>query len=497
MKNYFLIIFIIFSQITKINAQCSTCDLTITNNGNVSSSFNGQNICITSGTRTGNITVNNSNVKVCITGGTYTGNLTLNGTGNSIFVDTGGTIGSGASFSLNGNNIVVTNFGSVTLPSLSLNNNSEYNNNGTTNITGDLNINTNGIRYNQLAGTTTIGGIFNVNTNAVLNITRGAFRQTNASGTSNNNSLGTINISGNAILDVAGNFNNNATINSNRGRIKIGGNFTNNSGANFNLSNGSLQVTGNMTNNGNVQTSGNGCSKMQTGSFTNNGGATVNGTSGANIDICNSGTFTNFGTITNQVPSSCSCTVALPITLFSFDVRFNEEKKQVEIIWNAVSDADNEFFVVQKSKNAIDFEDITQKDAIKSNQPINYIFQDNNVENGFLYYRLKSVAQNRTSFSDIKVVKITNNQASFEIFPNPIENQIGNVTFKDIIGNANFILTIKNINGQILEEFFITSLQNHQIDFSKYAGGIYIIDCQDKTGNNIFRKNYQKIVVKN
>ncbi|TAF78101.1 MAG: hypothetical protein EAZ51_10095, partial [Sphingobacteriales bacterium] len=305
MKYIFLLVLIVILAQKLEGQSCTSCDIIISSNSNTSQ------------------TLNSNNQRICITGGVFSGNITLNGTGNSVCVSAAGTIGSGGSLTLNGSNITVLNYGNVTIPSLSINNNSVYNNYNLTTITGTLDINSNGITYNQISGTTNVGN-FNVNSNANLNISGGVFRQTQAGSTANNNSLGTITITNNASLNIAGNFVNNSTVNSNRGTVNITGNFTNNSGANYNLNNRLLNVGGSLTNNGNISTAGTGCSKMNiTGTITNNGGANIQGTGGARIDVCGSGGTTNFGSITNTQPTACSCVVSLPITLLYFDVQYN------------------------------------------------------------------------------------------------------------------------------------------------------------------------------
>lgn len=471
---FFIIVWCILVQ--KIEAQCTACNTTISVNDNT------------------NRTLNSNNEKICITGGVFTGNITLNGTGNSICIGTNGTIGTGGSITLNGTNSIVDNYGSVTITSLSINNNTVYNNYGTTTITGTLDINSNGITYNQISGTTNVGN-FNVNTNANLNISGGIFRQTQAGSTANNNSLGTINITNNASLNIAGNFVNNSTVNSNRGTVNITGNFTNNSGANYNLNNGLLNIGGTMTNNGNITTSGTGCSKMNvTGNITNNGGANIQGTGGARIDVCGSGSTTNFGSITNTQPTTCSCNVALPISLINFLINYDENNNKVNIFWTALSDEDNSYFVVEKSLNGIDFEVVAQKNAIKSIIPQNYSVKDEIVENGYVYYRLKNVESNRFFYSDIKVVTIKNKQIDIVLFPNPTSEYF----FMDIKNAKNELISISilDLQGKKVSNFDIMNVnQSNKFDVSFLAKGIYIVEITafSETNKDIIRKKIVKV----
>lgn len=476
MKFLYLIILICFS-FQKVYAQCSTCDFTISTSTNA------------------NQTLNANSQTICITGGVFTGNITLNGTGNKICIGAAGTIGTGGSLTLNGTNITVDNYGIVTIPSLSINNNSIYNNRGTTTITGVLNINSNGITYNQISGRTNVGN-FNVNSSANLNISGGVFRQTDASGTANNNSLGTINITNDATLDIAGNFTNNSTVNSNRGIVKIGGNFTNNSGANYNLNNGILNVGGSVTNNGNITTSGSSCSKMSvTGNITNNGGANIQGTGSAAIDICRSGSFTNFGSVANTQPSACSCNPPLPITLLYFEVNYDKNIDKVLIKWAALTDEDNSYFVVEKSLNGIDFQSIGQINAIKSIDLQLYSLKDENIENGYVYYRLKNVEPLRSFYSDIKAIRVQNKKFDVNIYPNPAKDY-----FSIHLKNKNNYLTIHidilNIEGKKIinfDDLYFT--ENNKFDISFLPKGIYIVEITafSETNKDIIRKKIIKV----
>lgn len=447
-----------------LQAQCTSCNITISSNSSSSQTLNG------------------SNQRICITGGTYTGSITLNGSGNRICIGSSAVVGTGATFILNGSNIVVDNYGSVTIANLSLNTNGTYNNHGTTNITGALNLNGNPSRYNQIAGTTTLTNGFNVNTNAVLNVSGGMFRQTNTSATSNNNSLGTINVSNYATLDLAGNFTNNATVNVQQGTVKVGGNFTNNSGANFNLNNGLLQVYGSATNNGTIQTNGAGCSKMQiSGSLTNNGSGVINGTSGANIDVCVSGSITNFGSVGNQ-QTACSCSVTLPLLLLSFQGEYKPSQKAINITWVATSDAEGELFVVQKSFDGGQFEDFVKQDARLSTTPVTYTVTDNTIqtESRYIYYRLKMLEKGgKTSYSPIIAINIEQD-FQINVFPNP--SQDGIFWIRPHTSTKQASLKVYDVVGKLILQQRFDSFQDAvvKIDLTGQSNGIYMLVWQDQ-----------------
>jgi hypothetical protein len=450
-----ILIFVCFSQaISSLYAQCATCDVTVSTSSST------------------NITENGSNRRVCITGGTYTGNITLNGTSNSICIGSGATIGTGASFSLNGSNITIDNHGTINLSSLSLNTGGTFNNRGTTNITGTLNLNGNPSAYNQISGVTNLTNAFNVNTNATLSISGGNFNQTSNGAFSNNNSGGTISISNMAKLNIAGSFTNNGTVNIQLGTMNVGGNFTNNSSASYSLNNGLLTVGGNATNNGVIQTSGGSCSKMQiAGNITNNSSGNISGTIGAQIDMCITGSVTNTGTIANRA-TNCSCnSAALPITLVRFVGKTIDNSSRIALQWLAYSDESNSFFEIQKSVNGLDFQTVDKKDALKGSSLTSYEWIDDApITHQIQYYRLRMISPNQMDYSPI--VAVTSTSTIVTVYPNPTHDFIH-------IKTVNFLqeptISLHDLRGNNIKIPIIKKQHEYEIDIHTLPMGVYML----------------------
>ena len=96
------------------------------------------------------------------------------------------------------------------------------------------------------------------------------------------------------------------------------------------------------------------------------------------------------------------------------------ENKMVSLSWSAKNEADNDRFIIQRSDDAISFEDIgSVKSAGMSQIVQHYSFSDNFPFNAVSYYRIKQVdISNQVSFSEIKPVVIDNGY-SVRIIPNP------------------------------------------------------------------------------
>lgn len=86
----------------------------------------------------------------------------------------------------------------------------------------------------------------------------------------------------------------------------------------------------------------------------------------------------------------------LPVELLRFEVECDGAEALIE--WTTLSEINNDYFVVEKSYNAIDFFELTQiQGAGNSNVPINYSALDPDPSSDITYYRLKQVDFNGTT----------------------------------------------------------------------------------------------------
>ena len=83
-------------------------------------------------------------------------------------------------------------------------------------------------------------------------------------------------------------------------------------------------------------------------------------------------------------------TEPLPVELLVFDAKANYNTKQVDLYWQTASEINNHYFTVERSKNAVDFEHVFDKEgAGNSNTIITYAGVDPAPFSGVSYYRLK------------------------------------------------------------------------------------------------------------
>ena len=85
--------------------------------------------------------------------------------------------------------------------------------------------------------------------------------------------------------------------------------------------------------------------------------------------------------------------IVLPIELISFDVVKNVKYNTLK--WTTASETNNDYFTVERSKNAILFNEVCKiKGAGSSDIVMNYTIDDNNPYDGITYYRLKQTDYN-------------------------------------------------------------------------------------------------------
>lgn len=122
--------------------------------------------------------------------------------------------------------------------------------------------------------------------------------------------------------------------------------------------------------------------------------------------------------------ASSGCVIAtigiVPVKLVAFSV-IHSGKKGIDIKWTTTQELEPVKYIVQRSQNSLDFIDIA---TINGKQQLNnqYIFTDDYIKKGTVYYRVKvKEAAGQLFYSSVSVI---NNQTDIGImaFPNPIEN---------------------------------------------------------------------------
>jgi hypothetical protein len=167
------------------------------------------------------------------------------------------------------------------------------------------------------------------------------------------------------------------------------------------------------------------------------------------------------------------------MTLLYFNAKTNNE--QVDVSWSTASEINNDYFEVQRSVNAKDFETINKiTGAGNHNGELNYSSTDESPYSGISYYRLKQVDfDGTTSFSTISAVEINKvnekTPAGVELYPNPSDGKDMKLLMNGIATTNPIELKIFSSNGA---QVFSENLSGNNaiiIPAEKLSNGIYFL----------------------
>jgi hypothetical protein len=207
-------------------------------------------------------------------------------------------------------------------------------------------------------------------------------------------------------------------------------------------------------------------------------GATTSGnTSSGSIIKTGVSSFSpfTFGTIDNT-------TNPLPIALLNFNAVADGGK--VLLDWKTASEENNDYFIVERSKDGVDVERIgTIRGAGNSNEVLAYDMMDYQPYTGVSYYRLTQVDYNGQSetFDWVAVHFEVKKEASVDVYPNPLTNGSLNLNMHNITGNAQII--IYDFSGRVVYKE-IKNIENDNqhlqlhLDLAKGAYNVQIVNEQ-------------------
>ncbi|MDY0388461.1 MAG: T9SS type A sorting domain-containing protein [Methanolobus sp.] len=185
----------------------------------------------------------------------------------------------------------------------------------------------------------------------------------------------------------------------------------------------------------------------------------------------------------------------LPIELIEFNAkcdRLNEEITEVYVYWQTASENNNDYFVLEKSIDAINWVELANIDgAGNSNILLNYDYADQltsfDAQLSTLYYRLKQVDFNGNfSYSNIITTYCSNNIIEIiSIYPNPTDNYFKYDIFSTI--DREIIISIINVLGEnIICEYkeIKAGINNYTLNFSAIASGVYYFKIETADRQN-------------
>lgn len=183
----------------------------------------------------------------------------------------------------------------------------------------------------------------------------------------------------------------------------------------------------------------------------------------------------------------------LPVTLQHFEAGKLGTSAAV-LKWKTLQETRSAYFEIERSTDAVNFINIGKVAASGNSQvAIEYSFTDQHPVVGLNYYRLKQVdVDGRFIFTPARLVRFDGMDAGVvKYFPNPTHG-ILNIELPESIRKEAKLINITNAAGVMVSQLKAASFANQfiQIDFSRYAKGVYFIQVKTTTTNSV-----QKIVL--
>jgi hypothetical protein len=175
----------------------------------------------------------------------------------------------------------------------------------------------------------------------------------------------------------------------------------------------------------------------------------------------------------------------LPVELTYFGTENNEN--DVNLNWVTNSEVENDYFMIQASKDGFTYQTIGQVGGQGNTAEItNYQFVDQHPSSGITYYRLKQVDfDGTTAYTDAETVNRGVQGEGFVMFPNPAINAFSVSNLPEGINTMN----VTSLNGQHVLSQSITNYTS--MDLTTFESGIYIVSITNSIGTSS-----QKLVVR-
>jgi hypothetical protein len=185
--------------------------------------------------------------------------------------------------------------------------------------------------------------------------------------------------------------------------------------------------------------------------------------------------------------NSCSAFTTLPVK-YGYIRGRQVNSNQVLVEWNSETENNNNYFIIQRSLDGYNFEDISKVNGSGTKASFsNYSYIDNNHYTGMVFYRIKQVDYNNEfTLSDVVGVNcMINSLLSLSIFPNPSYlNNTMNLYIQGLKDSEEVLITIVDKMGASLFTKIYNSENNHlTLDLSKEVSllkGIYYISASTK-----------------
>ena len=166
---------------------------------------------------------------------------------------------------------------------------------------------------------------------------------------------------------------------------------------------------------------------------------------------------------------------AFPVTLLNFDAAL-QSGGNVAINWAATNEQNNDYFIVEKSTNGIQFTTLAKVAASQNGMGKNvYSAMDVAPAGGKAYYRLVQVDKDgKKTIYAIRTIELVKAVGTIKLYPNPLQGKILNVTLPNA-GSKTSLVQLFDMAGKLIYKGMPATAGNTmQIKlFAKPAAGVY------------------------
>lgn len=169
---------------------------------------------------------------------------------------------------------------------------------------------------------------------------------------------------------------------------------------------------------------------------------------------------------------------ALPISLLYFNAKVTIEST-VLLNWSTTSENNNDYFTIERSKDATSFEKVNSSvpSAGNSNTKQDYTLTDYQPFQGVSFYRLRQTDKDgKFTYSPIEKVIISGSQFTATASPNPTRNIVQLKIDGQTDKKLSYLLI--DMNGKVLMKANITNPIT-QVNLGSLAHGTYILRVDD------------------
>jgi hypothetical protein len=169
--------------------------------------------------------------------------------------------------------------------------------------------------------------------------------------------------------------------------------------------------------------------------------------------------------------------ITLPVELTSIDAHCN--KGFVSISWSTLSETNNDFFTLEKSNDLLNWKEIAQvPGAGNSNQPISYVINDEQADQGVAYYRLSQTDFDglvKTYDPVVADCYAASADLAIKVYPNPFSGEL--IVDLGEAGTVGGQISIYTMMGNLVKSFTLNSASAGKLslNLSDLNAGVYTL----------------------